>query len=287
MLELGGSGEIRDDEFALFQALVCGQAGIALGPHKKPLLVSRLSPRMHALGVRSFSEYYRRVTAPDGEAELLQMLDCICTNETRFFREPGHFEFLKGALSPALSRGAPRRIRVWSAACSTGEEPYSIAMTMLHHLPAMGFPIEIVASDLSTRALERAQRAIWPLARAAEIPSEYCQAYMLRGIGAQQGNMKAAPEIRRMVSFRRYNLIQPTEPRLGRFDIIFCRNVLIYFNAQTRAAVLSKLLDCLNPQGYLFLGLAESVSGVKDRLQTVMPSVYRFTQGSTAQRHLF
>jgi len=280
MLHPGELGMIRDDEFALFQWLICAASGIALGPQKKTLLMARLSPRMRALGIRSFSEYYRRLTAPDGDAELTQMLDCICTNETRFFREPRQFEFLKGDVSDALCRGRPRRLRVWSAGCSTGEEPYSIAMTLVHHLPASGFSLEIMASDLSTRALDHARRAIWPLARATEIPAEYFQNYMLRGTGPQQGNMKVAPEIRRLVSFSRDNLAHPTPPRLGRFDVIFCRNVLIYFNAETRAAVLSRLLSWLNPQGYLFLGHAETLGGVTDRMQTVMPAIYRWKQAA-------
>jgi chemotaxis protein methyltransferase CheR len=269
---------IREDEFAHFQRLIATASGIALGPNKKMLLISRLAPRMRALGVRSFSEYYQMVTAPDGEAELTQMLDCICTNETRFFREPRQFEFLRGGLIDELCHGRPRRLRVWSAGCSTGEEPYSIAMTLVHHLPASCFSLEIVGSDLSTRALDHARRAIWPIARAEEIPLAYFQNYMLRGTGPQQGNMRVGPEIRKIVSFTRDNLARPMPPRLGMFDIIFFRNVLIYFNAETRAAILSRILGWLNPHGYLFLGHAESLGGVTDQMETIMPAVYRWKQ---------
>jgi chemotaxis protein methyltransferase CheR len=272
---LSGIPSIRDDEFALFQALVRREAGIALGVHKKPLLVSRLSPRLRALGVRSFADYYKLVTEPKGGPELVRMLDCICTNETRFFREPAQFKFLEREVIPAWIQGGPRRIQVWSAACSTGEEPYSAAMTLLHHLPPSDFPIEILASDLSTRVLERAQRAIWPLERAEEIPLDYLHAYMLRGKDAQRGNMKAGPEIRRLVSFRRINLNEDTRLSPGLFDLILCRNVLIYFDAATRASVMSRLLGCLRPRGYLFLGHAESLNGSTDRMQNMIPAVYQ------------
>lgn len=275
---LGGLPSIRDDEFARFQALVRREAGIALGAHKKPLLVSRLFPRMRAVGARTFADYHRLVTGPEGGPELVRMLDCICTNETHFFREPAQFRFLEREVIPGWLEGGPRRIRVWSAACSTGEEPYSAAMTLLHHLPPSDFPVEILASDLSTRALEHARRAIWPLEKAEEIPSDYLHAYMLRGKDAQRGNMKAGPEIRRLVSFRRMNLNEEARPAPGLFDLILCRNVLIYFDAETRASVVSRLLGCLRPGGYLFLGHAESLNGSTDRAQTLIPTVYRLNR---------
>jgi chemotaxis protein methyltransferase CheR len=276
-VELPGVPGIRADEFALFQALIQRETGIALGPHKMPLLISRLLPRLRALGLRTFAEYYQKVKREEGGLELQRMIDCICTNETRFFREPAQFELLRRVLIPAFREARPRRIRVWSAACSTGEEPYSVAMTLLLGLPRSGFPIEIVATDLSTRALERAQRAIWPIERAAEIPSEHLNAFMLRGKGPQRGNMKAGPEIRALVSFHRHNLIAAARPALGLFDLILCRNVLIYFDAPTRALVVSRLLESMNPRGFLFLGHAEGLSFMSPQVETVMPAVYRRT----------
>jgi len=266
---------ILDDEFARFQALVRKEAGIALGPHKKSLLVARLYPRMRALGVSTFGDYYRLVTGPEGGPELVRMIDCICTNETHFFREPAQFRFLERELIPAWIESGPRRIRVWSAACSTGEEPYSLAMTLLHHLPPGDFPAEILASDLSTRALDHARRAIWPLAKAEEIPRDYLRAYMLRGKDAQRGNMKAGPEIRRLVSFRRINLDEEVRPAPGLFDLILCRNVLIYFDTATRASVVSRLVGHLRPGGHLFLGHAESLSGSVDRVEPLGSAIYR------------
>jgi chemotaxis protein methyltransferase CheR len=276
-MELAGIPGLRDDEYALFQALIRREAGIALGPQKRPLIIARLLPRLRALGLRTFAEYYQQVIREEGGLELQRMIDCICTNETRFFREPAQFELLRSTLIPAFRAALPRPIRVWSAACSTGEEPYSAAMTLLHGLPRSGFPIQIVATDLSTRALERAQRAIWPIDQAAEIPSEYLNAFMLRGKGAQRGNMKAGPELRALVSFRRHNLIAAAPPALGLFDLILCRNVLIYFDAATRALVVSRLLDSLRPRGFLFLGHAEGLGPMSSQMETVMPAVYRRT----------
>ncbi|WP_437923190.1 CheR family methyltransferase [Sorangium sp. So ce291] len=294
---------LSDEEFVLFQRLVKRLSGIALGPQKKPLLLCRLGPRLRALGLRSFGEYYRRVTAAGGEGELVHMLDCICTNETHFFRERAQFELLEREILPAwherAGRGAPfarsrRPLRAWSAACSTGEEPYSIAMTLLDSLPSpdrgdaagqappwagdapVGAPgICILATDLSVRALDQARRAVWPLERASEIPVERLRTYMLRGTGASGGLMKARPELRKLITFWRFNLLDAAPRRFGLFDLIFCRNVLIYFDAATRASIVARLIASLAPSGYLFLGHAEGLHGTDHGVRCVAPSVYR------------
>ncbi|HTN91506.1 MAG TPA: CheR family methyltransferase [Sorangium sp.] len=295
---------LSDEDFALFQRLVKRLSGIALGPQKKPLLLCRLGPRLRALGLRSFGEYYRRVTAAGGEGELAHMLDCICTNETHFFREREQFELLEREILPAWHEsaghgGAPfargrRPLRAWSAACSTGEEPYSIAMTLLDSLPSTdrgaaagqapswagdapvgATGIGILATDLSVRALDQAQRAVWPIERASEIPEERLRTYMLRGTGASEGLMKARPELRRLITFRRFNLLDAAPRRFGLFDLIFCRNVLIYFDAATRASIVARLIASLAPSGYLFLGHAEGLHGTDHRVRCVAPSVYR------------
>jgi chemotaxis protein methyltransferase CheR len=204
------------------------------------------------------------------------MLDAICTNETHFFREPRHFEFLCDRVFPAWREAAeagrrPRRARVWSAACSTGEEPYTLAMTLLASLP--GWDVEILATDLSTKVLARAEAAIWPLEKAREIPEPYLKAYMLKGYGSQEGLMKAAPELRALVRFARLNLTHES-PGLGQFDLVFCRNVLIYFDKETKGKVVNRLLDRLLPDGFLFLGHAESLGGFTTRAKAVLPTVY-------------
>jgi chemotaxis protein methyltransferase CheR len=169
----------------------------------------------------------------------------------------------------------PRRIRAWSAACSTGEEPYSLAMTLLAHFPpSSGWTLEILASDLSTRALGQARAGLWSIDKAREIPERHLKAFMLRGRGPQEGVMKAGPEIRSLLRFQRVNLNQDRYPVAGPFDLVFCRNVLIYFDVASKARVVHRLLDQLAPCGYLFLGHAESLTGLSGRVRSVGPTVY-------------
>lgn len=270
---------ITDQEFSLFQELIYKETGIYLSSIKKTLLVGRLTRRLRELGLHSFEAYYRLIIEK-GEDEQIRLLDAISTNETRFFREPRQFEFLEQQLLPEWSREAesgrrPRKIRVWSAGCSTGEEPYSLAMTLLLHFPSTsGWKIEILATDLSTRALEWARKGVWPIAKAKEIPPRYLHSFMLRGTGRQEGKIKAGPEIRSLIQFERLNLNEEVYPTSGPFDLIFCRNVLIYFDNQSKRRVIDRLLRSLSPAGYLFIGHAESLAGLADRVRTVLPTVY-------------
>jgi chemotaxis protein methyltransferase CheR len=270
---------VSSSEFKLFQELVHRETGIFLSDAKKALLVGRLSGRLRALGLDSFKEYYRHVTEVDAD-EQVRMLDCITTNETRFFREPQQFEYLKERLIPQLKEDAaagrrPKRIRVWSAASSTGEEAYSLAMMLRDELPVeSGWTIEIFGSDISTRVLDKARAAVWFLDRSREIPAKYLKRYMLRGTGSSEGTMKAGPEIRSLVRFERINLIGDSYPVEGRFDMVFCRNVLIYFNAATKERVVNGLLAHLEANGQLFMGHAESMLGMAHRLRRVGPTVY-------------
>ena len=270
--------ELPDRVFYGYQRLIYREAGIYLGPHKKALLIGRLSRRLRELGGPSFSVYLRQVE--EDAVERARLLDAICTHETHFFREPRHFEFIEKDVLPRWrSQGGTdtggRRVRVWSAGCSTGEEAFSLAMVLRAHLPPEeGWAIEILATDLSTRILERGRQMLWPVARAQEIPTHYLKAFMLRGTGSQEGWMKAAPELRPLVHFQRLNLNQVPYQGLGRFDLIFCRNVLIYFDAVSKSRVIEQLLNHLQPQGYLFVGHAESLTGFSHPVRTVLPTVY-------------
>lgn len=251
---------VSDREFGRFQALINQEAGIWLAPVKKALLVGRLGRRLRELGLASYAAYYERVLEDD--AERVRMLDAICTNETQFFREPRHFEFLEQRVFPGWRTAADagqrqRRVTVWSAACSTGEEPYSIAMTLLAAFPS-GWDLEVLASDLSTKVLARAQSAIWPVERAKQIPRPYLESYMLQGYGAQAGLMKAGPEPRRIVRFERVNLAGEPWPS-GPFDLVFCRNVLIYFDARLQERVHGLLAGSLRAGGILALGHGEAL----------------------------
>ncbi len=272
------SHEISEREFLRLRNLVYEEAGIWLTQAKTALMVGRLAKRLRHHGLKSFKQYYELVIhSPE---ERVQMLDALSTNETRFFREPQHFELLKSVIFPRWAEEAAtgrrsRKIRVLSAGCSTGQEPYSLAMILLDRFPAAsGWEIEIVATDISTRALEIARTAIWPAAKADEIPSSYLRAFMLRGYADQTGKVKAGPEIRSVVRFFRMNLNEPAYPLTGKFEMIFCRNVLIYFDQRGRECVVRRLASFLSPDGYLFLGHAESLHTLSDRLRSVIPTVY-------------
>ncbi len=271
---------LGDREFAQLRALIERESGIHLTDAKRALLVGRLTRRLRELGLTSFGAYHRLVLEDATGVELTRLLDLISTNETRFFREPTHFELLERSILPAIAAAAargerPREVRVWSAACSTGEEPYSLAMCLLDAFPpGEGFTVEVLASDLSTRVLERARAGIFSLERAADIPERHLRRFMLRGTGSQHGRMKAADELRAVVRFQRTNLIEPGQHPSGPFDLVFCRNVLIYFQTATRAAVIDSLLSRLRPGGHLFLGHAETLGGKSDRVRSVGPNVY-------------
>ena len=274
---------IGDHEFLLFRTLVERETGIQLPESKRSLLVGRLVRRLRDLGLSTFGEYYRLVTGEGGAAERIRMIDRIATNETHFFREPRQFDFLEREVLPAWAarpqeRG--RRVCAWSAACSTGEEPYSIAMTLRAGLS--GWQVDVLATDLSTRVLDEAQGAVWPIEQSREIPERHLKAFMLRGVAENQGYMKAGPELRSLVRFERLNLHEDRYGLERAFDLIFCRNVLIYFSAEGRAAVVKKLLEHLAPDGMLFLGHAETLDVARFGLRNVGPAVHGWAPRSAA-----
>jgi len=271
-------------EFRLFQSLVHREAGISLSDQKRALLVGRLAPRMRELEITSFGAYFDRVSSD--AVELVRMIDAVCTNETHFFREPKQFTFLEQEVIPrwraAAERGERRRdVRVWSAGCSTGEEPYSIAMTLAANLP--GWNVEIVATDLSTKVLDRAAAGIWSIDRAEEIPPHYRKTFMLRGSGPQAGKMAARPELSSLIRFARVNLNHESYPVAGRFDLVFCRNVLIYFDGPSKQRIINRLLDRLDPHGFFFLGHSESLNSF-DRVRAAGTTVYTLAESRAEGR---
>ncbi len=275
-----GTHRVSDREFDLFQRLIYRESGIYLIPAKKALLEALLARRLRELGLNSFEAYYRHILQVDHANELVVLLDHISTNETHFFREPKQFKFLENEVFPAWKEGGraaggTRHIRVWSAACSSGEEPYSIAMMLWDHFPpGSGWNFEILATDLSTRVLRTGAAGVWPIAKASEIPQDYLKKYMLKGTGEQSGKMKAGAELRSVIRFERVNLNDVEYAVPGNLDLIFCRNVLIYFDSQSRARVVQRLVDRLAPNGFLFVGHAESLTGVTDRVRYAVPTIY-------------
>ena len=267
-------------DFRRLTAAVHDIAGISLNETKRALVTHRVSPRVRELGFMTFGEYVDFVCSPENEEEMVHLLDLLATNETQFFREPQHFEFLESRLLPSWREAADagrrsRSIRVWSAACSTGQEPYSLAM-QLHSLcpPEQGWHIDIVATDISTRALAVAREAEWPIDRATQIPEAYRQAFMLRGVADRVGRMRATRALRDSVQFARLNLYDETYDLAGQFDLIFCRNVLIYFTPEGRTHVVDRLTRYLAPGGLLFVGHAESLHAHRGNLRAVSPTIY-------------
>ena len=279
--------ELTKDEFQLFQGLIERESGIHLGARNRAMLVSRLWKRLRTLGLNSFSAYYRLVKA--NPAEMVLMLDCICTNETHFFREPAAFDCLRQHVFPewiaaADSNERTRTLRAWSAACSSGEEPYSLAMMLLVEFPAdAGWKTEILGTDLSTKVLARASKGVWPSSKLSGVPVEYQRQFLLKGFGPDHGKIKATDELRKVVRFQRLNLIQQQYEVFGPFDLIFCRNVIIYFQWETKLKVIDRLGRYLAPNGYLFLGHAESLHGMTDQLDSVKLKVFRSPDGNAGR----
>ena len=258
---------LSDADYRRIQAFLRKEAGITLGPAKKPLVMGRLGKRLLARDCGSYDAYLRLL---DSEAtERQQAVDLLTTNETYFFRETKHFAFLSEQIIP--QRANQSELRIWSAACSSGEEPYSIAMVLAER---RGRGWEILASDLSTRVLASAAQGIYPMERAEKIPKAYLKRYCLRGVGRQEGSFSIVPELRKSVKFSQINLNHPL-PAVGDFDVIFLRNVLIYFDPPAKEAICLRLLAHLRPGGYFLVGHSESLHGVVDGLRLVQPAVYR------------
>lgn len=293
-------------EFKLFRTLVHERTGIWLRDGKQIMLASRLSRRLRLHGLANFADYYEYVQkAQDNGEEVRELINCVTTNKTSFFRERHHFEFLANTVVPqiksALRPGASRNIRVWSGACSTGEEPYSIAITLLealqgsqsaksavHRQPAparTGAPgliqppgswkIEVVASDIDTKVLETAVRAIYPEDSLTTVDTPLQRKYFLRGTDDMKGYVKVKPDVARLVQFKRINLMDARWPLDNLFDVIFFRNALIYFNQETQDVFLRKMARYLKPRGYLFLGNSEHIPWLHEILAPLNQTMYQ------------
>lgn len=265
------TASITDQEFALFQRLIYKIAGISMSEAKKVLLVGRLQKRLLHYGLDSFTAYYRMVVHGEHPEELQTMVDLLTTNETYFFREPKHFDFLRDEVLPRHS--GPSAFRVWSAASSTGEEAYTLAMLLATHLRSA--PWEIVGSDISTQVLEKARRAHYPIDRNEGIPEAFLRKYCLKGVRSQEGTFLISGELRKNVSFHHINLTQPVTENIGKFEVIFLRNVMIYFDMETKRQVVQNLLPRLQPGGHFIIGHSETLNGISEGLRQIRPTIYR------------
>lgn len=261
---------LNDSEFQQFRSWLYTTAGINLTPSKKALVAGRLSRRLKHYRLGSYGDYFQLISQKSENVELQVALDLLTTNETHFFREPRHFEFMLQQVLPPVPRTRP--FRVWCAASSSGEEPYSIAMTLAEGLPET--PWEVLASDISISVLEKARAGHYPIARAEDIPKPLLSRYCLKGIGAQQGTFLIDPELSSRVKFMQINL-NVELPGIGEFDMIFLRNVMIYFDLETKRKVVARMLPLLKPQGYFIVSHSESLNGITEGLKVVTPSIYR------------
>jgi len=261
---------ITDQEFAQFQKFIFESAGITLSPAKKALVSGRLARRLDLNHSASYGEYFRLLSSGKVPQEVQMAIDLLTTNETYFFREPKHFALLRDLAQEAHDKN--RALRVWSAASSTGEETYSIAMVLADTLG--DGPWEVLGTDISTRVLERARSGHYPMERASQMPPHYLKRYCLKGQGSEAGTLLIERALRQRVQFQHLNLNAPL-PRLGSFDVIFLRNVMIYFSNDTKRRVVSRLVGELKSGGHLLVGHSETLNDVSSQVLPVMPSVYR------------
>ncbi len=279
-----GEGAVDEAVLHRLAQMVETESGIELRPEKRFVVMARLSRRIQELGLESLHAYYRLVTNDAQERSV--MVQRLCVHETRFFREATHFDFVRTVLVPrwraaALAGLRPRVLRAWSAACASGEEPFTLAMVLLDALPPeIGWRIEVTATDISPAILQQAAQATWPEERANDIPAELRKRYLLRGVGSRSGTIRAAPEVRALVSFAQVNLIAPARPALGAFDLILLRNVLIYFSTATKKLVVDRVLDQLTSDGHLIVGHADSLNHITRRVRQQAPTIYAFPAGA-------
>jgi chemotaxis protein methyltransferase CheR len=261
---------ITDHEFAHFQQFIYSAAGITLPATKKALVGGRLAKRLQQYRLGSYSEYFRLLTSGKAAQEVQTAVDLLTTNETSFFREPKHFELLREVAVSARNRSHP--FRVWCAASSTGEEAYSVAMVLADSLEGRSW--EVVGSDISKRVLERARSGHYIAERTKNIPRSYLHRFCLKGVGAQDGTVLVDRALRGRVRFIQANLDAPL-PALGAFELIFLRNVMIYFNNDTKRQVVARVLSLLKPNGYFLIGHSETLGDVTTAVKQMAPSIYR------------
>lgn len=281
--------QLTNSEWESLRGLVHETTGIALSNHKKVLLASRLGSRLKELRLSSFREYYKRLTLGDPTgAERQAFINAITTNKTHFYREPNHFEVLSNWLKsndPAIVEARTRGLRIWCAAASTGEEPYTIADVIRSNVSSGDWDrTTIVASDVDTRVLAKARDATYDVEPLAELPEQVRRRMFVKANAPDQTRLQVQPDLREHVKFTQLNLIEPTWAIQGPFDIVFCRNVLIYFDRSTQLDVVRRLCARLEPHGLLFLGHSEGLAGMELKLETVAHTVYKTTKESQSHR---
>lgn len=272
--------DLLPKEFAKFRELIFQKSGISLHDGKRELVRTRLGARLRELGISSYGEYYDLVAGDPTGNELVLMLDSISTNLTSFFRENGHFEFIRKQVVPEMIKrhqsSGQKELRIWSAGCSSGEEPYTLAFTLNEALRNMkGWTLKILATDISTQMLQRAASGKYIREKIKTVPSDMLKRYMDKVGDSGNEIYVVKPEIRKLIQFKRFNLMTPQFPFKKKFDFIMCRNVMIYFDKSTQETLVNKYYDTLAPGGYLLIGHSESLTGVSHRYKYIKPTVYK------------
>ena len=272
------SKQLSDAEFKKFSDLIYQHVGIFMRPEKKELLNARLGKRLRECQLSTFQEYFDLISRPDQQkGEFIKFLDSVSTNFTSFFREVSHFEYLSSNVLPELveKKTGNREFVFWSSASSSGEEPYTLAI-FLNEFGAStpGFRYKIMATDISTRVLAQAAQGVYPIEQTSKVPQEILKKYFKKGVGTSAGKVKVKDDLCRQVTFQRFNLMDEF-PWRGEMDVIFCRNVMIYFDRPTQEKLISKFHQCLTPGGYLFIGHSESISSIKHDFVQVEATTYK------------
>jgi chemotaxis protein methyltransferase CheR len=271
---------LTDKDYTRIADLIYQHSRIHLGSNKRELVASRLGKRLRATGCESYTEYCDLISGLDGAEEINNLVDAISTNHTFFFRERKHFDFLEQTVFSDFQKDPTFRgdgcFRCWSAAASTGEEPYSIAIVLaMHGDKNPGFRWEMECSDISSTALDAAMEGIYPDARLDDVPIEMKKRFFQRGVGSQVGRYRVKAELRNRMTWHLMNLFQDVYPFDKKFHVIFCRNVMIYFDKASQELLVQRMARLLKPGGYLKVGHSESLAGINHSLQTVRPAVYR------------
>ena len=274
---------LTDKNFKKLGGFIQEEFGIKMPAVKKVMLQSRLQKRLRLLGYDSFNAYCDFLFSASGKAEIIEMINAVSTNKTDFFREPAHFDYLVEHILPELrdpfSTSTTHMFNVWSAGCSTGEEPYTLAMVLVDYaLQMRNFQFRILGTDISTRVLELAKKAIYNERSIAPVPVSLRKKYMMRSKDRDKKQIRMHPAIREKVAFQRMNFMDETFNLPHKFDIIFCRNVVIYFDLETQAQLFQKFARQLRPNGFLFIGHSETLNGLNLPFRAVFPTVYQKTE---------
>jgi len=276
-----GIEKVREFEFTAevfdqVRSLVKKKTGIVLSDGKQDMVYGRLTRRLRALNLPTFESYLKIVEAGDAD-ELVNLVNAITTNLTSFFREEHHFDYLKSTVFPALmeKNAATKKIRIWSAGCSTGEEPYSIAMTIREFFPQdSGWDVKVIATDLDSNVVNTGKKGVYTLSRVEGVSAEYKRRWMRRGKGDKSDFVKMKPELQELITFKQLNLLEGW-PLKGPVDIIFCRNVVIYFDKDTQRVLFDRYADMLAAEGHLLIGHSENMFNVCDRFESLGQTVYK------------